>query len=339
MALAIEASQNPGMASVEPQNVAGVSNDDAILNQAIMASMNQENNGINQVTQEPLNPEQRKREENVPCGLKNVGNTCYVNSILQVYYNIPSFTQAILTHLDDDIQLQPLLKANKGQDENPQSNTMDSEVEQMIQRLEASRTLIRQLKVLFGQMTKSDKKYGDPTPVLNAITDNYGKPVEIGNEQDIGEFNGIFLARVQEGLNFRKIYDEAKERLMQQEQEELKQAAENQEADDLKMQKLDSSIIVEQTDSKQVEEKKYQDVKDTDMKNEEKDVIDENFKGKIRSIITYTGSDGQQKTKESLTDMFATILIRVIGFKEIYEAWEEQYKSALEDYNPNDQYI
>lgn len=28
------------------------------------------------------------------------------------------------------------------------------------------------------------------------------------------------------------------------------------------------------------------------MKNEEKDVIDENFKGKIRSIITYNGPDG-----------------------------------------------
>lgn len=33
------------------------------------------------------------------------------------------------------------------------------------------------------------------------------------------------------------------------------------------------------------------------MKFEESDVIDENFKGKIRSIITYTGSDGQEKTK------------------------------------------
>lgn len=31
-------------------------------------------------------------------------------------------------------------------------------------------------------MTKGDKKYGDPTSVLNAITDNYGKPVEVGNE-------------------------------------------------------------------------------------------------------------------------------------------------------------
>lgn len=65
-------------------------------------------------------------------------------------------------------------------------------------------------------MTKSDKKYGDPTPVLNAITDNYGRPVEVGNEQDIGEFNETFLSRVQEGLNFKKIYQEAKDRLQQQ---------------------------------------------------------------------------------------------------------------------------
>jgi len=52
-----------------------------------------------------LNPEQRKREENVPCGLKNIGNTCYFNSILQVYYTIPSFAQAIFTHVDDEIPL------------------------------------------------------------------------------------------------------------------------------------------------------------------------------------------------------------------------------------------
>lgn len=45
--MAIQASQNP---SVDPQNIAGISNDDAMLNQAIMQSMAQENNGINQVT-------------------------------------------------------------------------------------------------------------------------------------------------------------------------------------------------------------------------------------------------------------------------------------------------
>lgn len=117
-----------------------------------------------------------------------------------------------MMHQDDDVPLQPI-KKETSQDTNPQSQPVDSQVDQLIMRLEASRTLIRQLKVLFGQMTKSDKKYGDPTAVLNAITDYYGKPVEIGNEQDIGEFNGIFLSRVQDGLNYKKIYDEAKQKV------------------------------------------------------------------------------------------------------------------------------
>jgi len=32
-----------------------------------------------------------------PAGLKNVGNTCYVNSLLQAYYAIPSFRRAVLS--------------------------------------------------------------------------------------------------------------------------------------------------------------------------------------------------------------------------------------------------
>lgn len=104
------------------------------------------------------------------------------------------------------------------------------------------------------------------------------------------------------------------------------------------MRKLDSSILADNP-AELLEEQKLQEVKDVVMKSEETDVIDENFKGKIRSVITYKGNDGSEKIKESITDVFATILIRVIGFKEIYEAWEEQYRAALEDYNPNESYI
>lgn len=60
------------------------------------------------------------------------------------------------------------------------------------------------------------------------------------------------------------------------------------------MNKADSSILEDDNQIASKEEAKGQDNKpeDADMKNEETDVIEENFKGRIRSIITYTGSDG-----------------------------------------------
>lgn len=35
-----------------------------------------------------------------PVGLKNVGNTCYFNSMLQTYFMIPDFRRAVLTFPD-----------------------------------------------------------------------------------------------------------------------------------------------------------------------------------------------------------------------------------------------
>ena len=67
-------------------------------------------------------------------------------------------------------------------------------------------------------------------------------------------------------------------------------------------------------------------IKDQEMKNEEDlfkdDVITSHFKGRVRQIISFKGQDGTEKLKETVTDSFAAILIRVVGFKEIYEAWE-----------------
>ena len=57
-------------------------------------------------------------------------------------------------------------------------------------------------------MCMGDKKYADPTKVLKSITDDSGAPIVVGDEKDIGEFNDSFLSRVQEGLNYKKLYEE-----------------------------------------------------------------------------------------------------------------------------------
>mmetsp|Transcript_17901 Transcript_17901/g.30439 ORF Transcript_17901/g.30439 Transcript_17901/m.30439 type:complete len:177 (+) Transcript_17901:329-859(+) len=172
----------------------GLTEEDAQLNEAIMASMGKE--GQTGHSYEPLNPEQRKREGGTPVGLKNIGNTCYFNSILQVYYNLPEFVRTIFEFKDDDKPLE-LIEALKD----------DLEYKQTINRLEQSRKLIANLKKIFGLMTLGDKKYADPTHVLRCITNEDGRVIELGDQQDIGEFNNIFLSRVQEGLNYLKLHE------------------------------------------------------------------------------------------------------------------------------------
>ena len=46
---------------------------------------------------ESPNPFARTREDSRPAGLKNVGNTCYVNSILQSYFALPQFRRNVLS--------------------------------------------------------------------------------------------------------------------------------------------------------------------------------------------------------------------------------------------------
>lgn len=46
--------------------------------------------------------DKRMREDNQPTGLRNIGNTCYFNSLLQVYYSLPNCVEKILTFKIDE---------------------------------------------------------------------------------------------------------------------------------------------------------------------------------------------------------------------------------------------
>lgn len=72
-----------------------------------------------------------------------------------------------------------------------------------MKRLESARKLIKNLKILFANMAKGDKKYADPAAVAGSLTDDSGNGFQVGEERDIGEFNDCLLSRVQEGLNYK----------------------------------------------------------------------------------------------------------------------------------------
>jgi hypothetical protein len=49
-------------------------------------------------------------------------------------------------------------------------------------------------------MAKGNKKYVDPSGVLNSIVDDFGQRVQIGEEKDIREFNDVLLSRISDAI-------------------------------------------------------------------------------------------------------------------------------------------
>ncbi|CAD8205429.1 unnamed protein product [Paramecium octaurelia] len=123
---------------------------------------------------EIISPEQRKRVDGIPCGLKNVGNTCYFNGLLQTYFFDCQFVKTIIT-----FQIPQQIEQNK---------------------YGKSIQLVQNLQNLFISMIGSDKKYVDPSEVVKSICDEFGNVLPIGDQKDVGEFNLYFLSRVGEAL-------------------------------------------------------------------------------------------------------------------------------------------
>ena len=87
---------------------------------------------------EPCTLEERQRIGTTPVGLKNIGNTCYLNSFIQAFYHLPVVMENIMTLQEtSELQRQSSLNAMK--------------------RVECSYQLIMELKKLFAHMTKSEK--------------------------------------------------------------------------------------------------------------------------------------------------------------------------------------
>jgi ubiquitin carboxyl-terminal hydrolase 25/28 len=124
--------------------------------------------------------EERIRKDDQAVGLRNIGNTCYFNSLLQIYYSLPSFVEKILQFRD--------VENLKGKN--------DAETK----KIESGIKLIKELKKAFGLLAIGNKSYVEPGAVLGSIVDNSGNKFHIGDERDMSEFNSLFLARITDAI-------------------------------------------------------------------------------------------------------------------------------------------
>ena len=70
---------------------------------------------------------------------------------------------------------------------------------------------------------------------------------------------------------------------------------------------------------------------------EKPDAIANYFKGKFRTLIEFKrSSDGKDEVRERVVENFAAIMVRVVGFNELYSAWETQVEGVIDDYKEDE---
>ncbi|XP_069492513.1 ubiquitin carboxyl-terminal hydrolase 25 isoform X1 [Ambystoma mexicanum] len=115
------------------------------------------------------NPHDRKRQDNCPVGLKNVGNTCWFSAVIQSLFNLLEFRRLVLNF-------------------NPSASAHDLPRNQKEHR---NLPFMRELRYLFSLLVGSKRKYVDPSRAVDILKDAFKS--NDSQQQDVSEFTHKLL--------------------------------------------------------------------------------------------------------------------------------------------------
>ena len=121
-----------------------------------------------------IHPLMTERSKSGFVGLKNLGCTCYMNSLIQQFYMIPEFRETILA--TDDYN----------------------------QNIELEDNLLYQLQLIFAALKLSQRQYFDPRGFCYAFKDYEGKPINVLEQMDVDEFFNNLLDKIENLLKSSK---------------------------------------------------------------------------------------------------------------------------------------
>ncbi|KAM5223924.1 ubiquitin carboxyl-terminal hydrolase 28 isoform 8-T9 [Hipposideros larvatus] len=115
------------------------------------------------------NPNDWRRVDGWPVGLKNVGNTCWFSAVIQSLFQLPEFRRLVLSYSLPQSVL-----------ENCPSHTEKRNI-----------MFMQELQYLFALMMGSNRKFVDPSAALDLLKGAFRSPEE--QQQDVSEFTHKLL--------------------------------------------------------------------------------------------------------------------------------------------------
>ncbi|XP_032888257.1 ubiquitin carboxyl-terminal hydrolase 25 isoform X1 [Amblyraja radiata] len=151
----------------------GITDEEQAISRVLEASIAENKASLKrtqgEVWSDSLNPYDRKRQENCPVGLKNVGNTCWFSAVIQSLFNLLKFRRLVLNYV-------------------PPTDSQDVPQNQKERR---NLPFMRELRHLFALMISSKRKYVDPSRAVEILKDTF-KSNDL-QQQDVSEFTHKLL--------------------------------------------------------------------------------------------------------------------------------------------------
>uniref|UniRef100_A0A671LJG0 ubiquitinyl hydrolase 1 n=1 Tax=Sinocyclocheilus anshuiensis TaxID=1608454 RepID=A0A671LJG0_9TELE len=133
----------------------GITDEEQAISRVLEASIAENKASLKrthtEVWSDSPNPHDRKRQENCPVGLKNVGNTCWFSAVIQSLFNLLEFQRLVL-HYSPPARMQDLPRNQKEHRNLP---------------------FMQELRHLFSLLVGSKRKYVDPSRAVEILKDAF----------------------------------------------------------------------------------------------------------------------------------------------------------------------
>ncbi|XP_062982823.1 ubiquitin carboxyl-terminal hydrolase 25 isoform X3 [Elgaria multicarinata webbii] len=151
----------------------GITDEEQAISRVLEASIAENKASLKrthpEVWSDSPNPYDRKRQDNCPVGLKNVGNTCWFSAVIQSLFNLLEFRRLVLNY-------------------SPPASAQDLPRNQKENR---NLPFMRELRYLFALLAGSKRKYVDPSRAVEILKDAF-KSTD-SQQQDVSEFTHKLL--------------------------------------------------------------------------------------------------------------------------------------------------